>query len=71
MAAQWGISDRRVRALCQQGKIRGAVRKGRTWLIPGNAEKPVDGRATRYHRKDSPYAAVSYTHLTLPTKLEV
>ena len=56
MAAQWGISDRRVRALCQQGKIRGAVRKGRTWLIPGNAEKPVDGRATRYHRKDSPYA---------------
>ena len=56
MAAQWGISDRRVRALCQQGKIRGAVRKGRAWLIPGNAEKPVDGRATRYHRKDSPYA---------------
>ena len=56
MAAQWGISDRRVRALCQQGKIRGAVRKGRTWLIPGNAEKPVDGRATRYHRNDSPYA---------------
>ena len=56
MAAQWGISDRRVRALCQQGKIRGAVRKGRAWLIPGNAEKPVDGRTTRYHRKDSPYA---------------
>ena len=56
IAAQWGISDRRVRALCQQGKIRGAIRKGRTWLIPGNAEKPVDGRATRYYRNDSPYA---------------
>ena len=56
IAEQWGISDRRVRILCQQGKIDGVMRKGRTWLIPANAEKPIDGRTTRYQRNDSPYA---------------
>lgn len=53
IAEQWGISDRRVRILCQQGKIDGVIRKGRTWLIPADAEKPIDGRTTRYHRNDS------------------
>lgn len=57
MAAQWGISDRRVRILCQEGKIEGALRDGRTWRIPADAEKPVDGRTTRYHRNDGAYAA--------------
>ena len=55
IAEQWGISDRRVRILCQQGKIDGVIRKGRTWLIPADAEKPLDGRTTRYQRNDSPY----------------
>ena len=56
IAEQWGISDRRVRILCQQGKIDGVIRKGRTWLVPADAEKPIDGRTTRYQRNDSPYA---------------
>lgn len=56
IAEQWGISDRRVRILCQQGKISGVIRKGRAWLIPANAEKPIDGRTTRYQRNDSSYA---------------
>ena len=55
MAEQWGISDRRVRILCQQGKIDGVIRKGRAWLIPADADKPFDGRTTRYQRNDSPY----------------
>lgn len=46
-AEQWSISDRRVRILCQQGKIDGVIRKGRVWMIPADAEKPVDGRTTR------------------------
>lgn len=58
MAEQWGISDRRVRILCQQSKIDGVIRKGRTWLIPSDAEKPIDGRTTRYQRNDSPYAGL-------------
>jgi hypothetical protein len=58
IAKQWNISDRRVRILCQQGKIDGIVRQGRVWLIPANAEKPADGRASRYQRNDSPYATI-------------
>ena len=56
MAEQWGISERRVRILCQQGKITGVIRRGRTWLIPSNEEKPIDGRTLRYQRNNSPYA---------------
>ena len=34
IAEQWGISERRVRVLCEQGKIAGVTRKGRAWMIP-------------------------------------
>ncbi|MBQ8954382.1 MAG: Fic family protein [Clostridia bacterium] len=40
----WGVSDRRIRALCSQGKIPGAYQEGRGWKIPIDAEKPADGR---------------------------
>ena len=43
-AEKWGISDRRVRILCQEGKIPGAFQQGRGWKIPVNAVKPTDGR---------------------------
>lgn len=43
-AEKWGISDRRVRILCAEGKISGAYQQGRGWKIPANAEKPADGR---------------------------
>lgn len=55
IAEKWGISDRRVRILCEEGKIDGAIRQGKVWQIPADAQKPVDGRSTRYHRNDSPY----------------
>ena len=43
-AEQWGISDRRVRVLCAEGKIAGAVKDGKSYKIPADAEKPVDAR---------------------------
>ena len=43
-AAIWGISQRRVAILCEQGRIEGAVKAGKTWLLPPDAQKPVDGR---------------------------
>ena len=43
-AEKWGISDRRVRVLCAEGKIPGTIREGRTWKLPENATKPDDGR---------------------------
>ncbi len=46
MARKWGLSSRRVAIFCSEGRIDGAVKKGKTWLIPSNAEKPIDGRRT-------------------------
>ncbi len=43
-AEKWGISDRRVRILCAEGKILGVTREGRSWMIPADAKKPEDGR---------------------------
>ncbi len=43
-AEKWGISDRRVRVLCAENKVFGAVREGRSWMLPEDAEKPADGR---------------------------
>ena len=43
-ATKWGISERRIRMLCSQGKIDGAFQKGRGWKIPLDATKPADGR---------------------------
>jgi len=43
-AEKWGISDRRVRILCSEGKIPGAYQEGRGWKIPYDATKPTDGR---------------------------
>lgn len=41
---KWGISDRRIRVLCSEGKIPGAYQEGRGWKIPQEAVKPADGR---------------------------
>ena len=41
---RWGISQRQVQHLCTLGSIEGAVKFGRAWMIPKNANKPVDGR---------------------------
>ncbi len=45
-ALLWNMTDRRVRALCKQGKIEGAILKNHKWMIPSNASKPIDGRFT-------------------------
>ena len=46
-AENWGISPRRVRILCAEGKIPGVIRKGKLYMIPANAIKPADGRLAR------------------------
>ena len=43
-AAKWGLSKRFVQMLCAEGRIEGATRLGRAWMIPKNAKKPPDGR---------------------------
>lgn len=44
VSAEWCVSTRRVRDFCSSGRIPGAVIEGRSWLIPADAVKPVDGR---------------------------
>lgn len=41
---KWGLSSRRIRTLCDQGRIEGAHKVGAYWLIPDGAEKPKDER---------------------------
>ena len=43
-AEKWGISPRRLQTLCANGKVEGATRFGKVWIIPKNTQKPVDGR---------------------------
>ena len=53
-AKNWDIGIRRVQILCAEGKIEGATRFGRSWMIPKDAVKPIDGRtrAGRLHMNE-------------------
>ncbi len=43
-AEKWHISLRTVQHLCKEGRVRGAVRWGRAWMIPEAAERPERGQ---------------------------
>ena len=42
-AEKWGITERWVQKLCEEDRIKGAVRFSRVWMIPKEADRPVDG----------------------------
>ncbi len=53
-ALLWNLTERRVTTLCKEGRVQGAVKKGRSWQIPANAEKPVDCRIKEgFYQKES------------------
>lgn len=62
---KWGISDRRIRVLCSEGKIPGAYREGRRWKIPVDAKKPADGR---YKSKESLLAQIDRKKVELDSR---
>ena len=43
-AERWGLSERRVTALCREERIYGSKKQGRSWVIPEDSEKPSDNR---------------------------
>ena len=45
-AEVWGVTPRRIQVLCSDGRIEGAMKFGRDWAIPKDAEKPADKRVT-------------------------
>ena len=55
-AEKWGISQRRVAILCAEGRIVNAQRVGNSWVIPSDADKPLDARSLRYAEPNSEYA---------------
>lgn len=43
-AAIWGCEERQITRWCREGRIFGAERVGREWLIPEDSDKPSDKR---------------------------
>ena len=62
---RWGVSERRITALCRDRRIIGAKKEGKKWLIPDDAQLPPDGRTREAVRKKtdtlSDYTTVGYT----------
>ena len=52
-AEKWNITQRRVSVLCSENRINGAMMVGNMWIIPSNAEKPIDKRTVRYEKSKS------------------
>lgn len=58
-SALWGISERQVANYCSNGDIPGAIKQGRNWRIPSDAQKPADKRVK----------SRAYIHSTKPAAL--
>ena len=41
---KWGVTPRQINYLCTGGRIPGAVKMAGVWLIPREAQKPLDKR---------------------------
>lgn len=50
-AQEWGISERRVQKLCEESRIDGIQKFGRSWMIPKTADKPIDLRKKKDMQK--------------------
>lgn len=50
-ANKWGLTVRRVQDLCKNHAIDGAVRWGRGWMIPDDANRPTDRRKKQQEEK--------------------
>lgn len=41
---KWGISVRRIQAICNENRLPGVIKFGREWAIPKTAQRPIDNR---------------------------
>ncbi len=41
---KWNITERRINVLCKEGRIPGAYKENKRWVIPVDASKPADKR---------------------------
>lgn len=52
IAKKWNVSQRRVAVFCKEGRVKGAVLIGQMWMIPKDAEKPIDPRRIMNKEED-------------------
>jgi excisionase family DNA binding protein len=50
VSKKWGISERRIQKLCEENRIDGVLRFGRSWAIPKDTIKPIDKRIKKNSR---------------------
>ena len=60
IAERWDSTSARVATLCASNSIPGALKKGKSWYIPSDAEKPIDGRC-----KDEDFENCKFTFIDL------
>jgi len=65
-AAEWNLSERSVTNLCNNNRIQGAVKVGKCWQIPDDAQKPADKRVKTGKTSKSGNAAVMSDKKPLP-----
>ena len=55
LSARWGVTPRRINQLCTEGKLPGAYKEGKFWMIPDDVDRPDCLRENRnlYVREDS------------------
>lgn len=49
-AVEWGISERRIHTLCNEGRVGGAEKVAGVWLLPKDADKPLKLKPGRKNR---------------------
>ena len=65
-AAEWNISERTVTYFCNNNRIQGAVKEGKSWQIPDDAEKPADKRVKSEIAGETGRAGASTDKKALP-----
>ena len=51
IAEKWEITSRMVSIYCKENRIPGAFKLGNMWLIPQEAERPIDQRVNNGKKK--------------------
>ena len=63
---KWNITERRINVLCKEGRIPGAYKDNKRWLIPDGTEKPVDKRLKGRNRVPGTEEKLTGKKLPLP-----
>ncbi|MCR4911919.1 MAG: tryptophan synthase subunit beta [Bacilli bacterium] len=59
VSKKWNVNERRIRVLIEEGRVEGVKKEGHKYLIPDNAQKPLDRRVKGQRLfEDSPLKGV-------------